>query len=333
VKIQGLIVLLFASLMPALGTSNPTPFSTINLDSIDRGADRCNGKWRFVSSYVIWIDETHMALPLLDYCGSHNREDRRTETRLVIVDNLGRILAAWSDKWFTVRNGPGATILVSHGNRVDLMDLSLHSEQTIECPSNKAPCELFTPLAPTDSDFAVCYKAERGENCSFYGGRPAAETKRAFLPLSNESIFSNPYKEITLPSSIGFSPIAVWKVSESEFWYFNKDQVLTGTTSNAPAGTTTIDGWKPPRDTGCTGNLSASEPRRFLAVCTGSYFYTDGLLDSIFGYSRIELFDVNSRRSLTRIDGPADTSASLSPSGKIIAVVTHDGKLRLYRVD
>jgi hypothetical protein len=332
-RVHALIVLFVTSVMPAFGGPNPTPIATINLDSIDRGADRCDGKWELVSTYVIWIDETHMALRLFDYCDSHDRNDRRNKERLVTVNSDGHIVGTWSDEWFAMIKGPEGTLLVNHAHSVDLMDRTLRTEQTIKCPEEKAVCWVFAPPVRTDSDFAVCYKAERAQNCIFYRGRLGAEIKEASFPLSNESSVESPYKVIPLPSLVGFSPNAVWKVSESEFWYFNKDQVLTSTTSNAGTGTSTIADWKPPRDTACGGDLSASAPHRFLAVCTGSYFYTDGLLDSIFGYSRIELFDVNSHRSLTRIDGPADTSASLSPSGKIIAVVTHDGKLRLYRVD
>jgi hypothetical protein len=49
-------------------------------------------------------------------------------------------------------------------------------------------------------------------------------------------------------------------------------------------------------------------------------------------FSATALFDVASRQILARIDGPAYTSAILSPSGKLIAV-EHEEKIRLYLVD
>jgi hypothetical protein len=59
--------------------------------------------------------------------------------------------------------------------------------------------------------------------------------------------------------------------------------------------------------------------------------YTDGDLDSIFGFSRIAVFDVETRHMLLRIDGPAYTTALMSPSGKTVAVA-HGNTIRLYKV-
>ena len=56
------------------------------------------------------------------------------------------------------------------------------------------------------------------------------------------------------------------------------------------------------------------------------------MLDALFGYSWIALFDVRTRKILARIDGPIYVTAFLSPSGKIIAVRKGD-KVKLYRVD
>jgi hypothetical protein len=67
-------------------------------------------------------------------------------------------------------------------------------------------------------------------------------------------------------------------------------------------------------------------------TCIGTHFYTDGELDFIFGYSRIALFDVPSRRILARIDGRAYTWAALSPDGNLVAVL-HGEKINFYRVN
>jgi len=331
-KVRVLTALLFIPLISAHSAENPTPFAIVNINSIDRGANPCNGKWKFVSTHLFWLDEARMVLSGDDYCDSRNREGRRTKQRLITVSNDGHIMGTWSDGWFTATKGPGDTILLSRAHSVDLMDRELQVEQSIQCPTNKRACEAFTPDSPTDSDFAVCYNAAPVQTCSFYRGRPAAETKKTSFQLSSESVIESPYKNIPASSLID-PPSTAWKASQSELWFFSQDHVLMSTARNTAAGASAITGWKPPRDTGCGGNVSESEPHRFLAICTGSYFYTDGLLDSIFGYSRVELFDVNSRRALMRIDGPTDTDAALSPSGKIIAVVTSGGMLRLYRVD
>lgn len=121
---------------------------------------------------------------------------------------------------------------------------------------------------------------------------------------------------------------AEWKVTESDSWYFDPHGILTSLKSGAPV---TQERWTP-EGCYCTGELSVSKPRRFLATCIGTHFYTDGDLDSIFGYSRIALFDVDSRRMVWHINGPPYISTALSPSGKQIAI-EHLGEVSLYRVD
>jgi hypothetical protein len=71
---------------------------------------------------------------------------------------------------------------------------------------------------------------------------------------------------------------------------------------------------------------------RFLAVCVGAHVYRDGMLDGDFGYSRVALFDIDTKRLIDRINGPAYTYAALSPDGKLIAL-EHLGTIKLYRAN
>jgi hypothetical protein len=56
------------------------------------------------------------------------------------------------------------------------------------------------------------------------------------------------------------------------------------------------------------------------------------MFDAIFGFSRVVLFEVSSGHLVMRIDGPAFTSAALSPYGKRVATL-RGSKVRLYEVD
>jgi hypothetical protein len=79
----------------------------------------------------------------------------------------------------------------------------------------------------------------------------------------------------------------------------------------------------------CNGQLSEAQPRRFLATCVGTHWYSDGMLDNIFGFSRSVLFDVTTKSIIGRFDGSAFISAALSPSGRKIAILKGQ-KVRLY---
>ncbi len=122
-----------------------------------------------------------------------------------------------------------------------------------------------------------------------------------------------------------------WKVSHTELWYFDDNGLLTSLNSENSGRPVSTEQWRP-KESICVGELSVLGPRRFLAACVGAHFCTDQDLDGVFGYSRIALFDVESRHILARIDGPAYTSAALSPLGKQISVL-HGSKIHLYHVN
>lgn len=80
---------------------------------------------------------------------------------------------------------------------------------------------------------------------------------------------------------------------------------------------------------GCKGQLSDASPRRFLATCVGTHWYSDGMFDNIFGFSHTVLFDVAKNSVMGKIDGSAFIESALSPSGRKIAVLK-GAKVRLY---
>ena len=212
-------------------------------------------------------------------------------------------------------------------------DTGVH--QTIQCPTRVA-CDLYAPSANLpDSDFAICSENKPTETCDFYKGNPAKllQGRTTVVPMFKGIFPVSPYQNVRIPEQTQSYPFpqTAWPGSGSDLWYFDPQGVLTILKADRSTAPVTALPWTP-KDSACTGELSSADPRRFLAICIGAHFYSDGDLDAIFGYSRIALFDVGSRDFLMRLDGPAYTSAFLSPSGKLIATV-HLGRLRLYRVD
>jgi hypothetical protein len=313
---------------PIICVGQLKPFATVNLN-IDKGnVGGCDAKWTINRS--VWIDEEHLVARLLRSCRISNSKHWKTEEELAFIDTRARVRTVSKDKVFAVMRGPSGTLLVGHDDEVDLMNSELQVLQTIRCPTEKRACGVF-PSPAGANDFALCSVSGDVENCNFYRGLPSVQVTgdQPSFPVPSK-ISHSPFA--TLPETVkAWNNRSEWKVSEDEVWYFDKDGILSGLNSNGSPSPVSTEKWTP-TDSNCTGDISATEPRRFLATCVGTHFYTDGDLDAIFGFSRIALFDVTSRRILARINGPAYTSAALSPSGKSFAV-THDRKVRLYRVD
>jgi hypothetical protein len=217
---------------------------------------------------------------------------------------------------------------------VDLLALDLQQRQSISCPVAQQPCAVYVPATlNADSDFSVCSVSADLEECRFYRGFPAAEIPRSAARIAIPSgIPHTPYEQLFYPGTGEISPQdrSAWKVSSSEIWYFDSENILTSRKSDGTITPVAAEQWTP-KGSNCTGELSSSEPHRFLATCVGAHIYTDGDLDVLFGYSRIAIFDTASRRILARINGRAYTWAALSPKGKQVAVL-HDGKVSFYRV-
>jgi len=282
---------------------------------------------------MIWTDEDHLVVWLIYFCSSNHSKDR---TELAVFDTTGGVRSIWSDFRFGFLPGPSGTLLIGDGSQADLLDKELRTKQSLKCPVENTACSIFTPLShPSNSDFALCSYTASEENCAFYRGFPSEKVSERKLdkPPSNSITPNDPYEEPAF-STTGLAPPhkrRAWRVGPSELWYFDDHQRLARMGSKGPMGPVSAEKWTP-EYSNCTGDLSASELRRFLATCVGAHIYTDGELDALFGYSRIALFDVASRQIVARIDGPAYTSAVLSPSGKLIAV-EHMSKIRLYRAN
>ena len=334
-KLKFLIGLLVVLTLPAFATGRPRPFQTIRLDALKPDPHGCDVKWRTFVNQMVWTDEDHLVAWLIFFCDSPSTKDRKSPTELAVFDTAGHVRSVWSDFAFGFLPGPSGTLLVGHGGEANLLDHELRTQETMKCPMENVVCSIFIPPSrSSNSDFALCSYTSIEESCRFYQGLPSKLVldRKLDTPPSN-GIPTDPYKREIFQAAGSVVPDnrSAWKVSSSGRWYFDNHGRLTSQDSNGQIAPVSEEKWTPDYSN-CTGDLSVSEPFRFLATCVGAHFYTDGALDGLFGYSRIALFDVASRQILARIDGPAYTSAILSPSGKLIAV-EHEERIHLYRVD
>jgi hypothetical protein len=294
----------------ASGMANPVkPVKTVDLRSFHPEASECDGKWIVSPNRVLWMDNEHLVAWLTSYCASHDRRKIRFINELVFIDSTGLAKALQQADMSLISRGPGDSVLVQQGTTIDLMSPDLQIQQSIRCPDDK-PCGVYpSPSGSSESDFAICSIVSSSEHCGFYRGLPAVRVSERTLDLAGRFLTS-PYPHTAATDGAANSQTA-WRVApfSSEPWA--------------------------PSNSNCTGESSAIGPPRFLVTCVGAHIFTDGEFDSIFGYSRIALFDVTSRRILARIDGPAYTWAALSPNGKQIASI-HKGttiSVKLYRVE
>jgi hypothetical protein len=316
---------------------SPKPIRTIDLSAVATKASECDGRRVVFPNRALWIDDEHLVVWLISTCVSHDVQKQKSVHELVFIGSEGgtQVLQPADVSGFS--HGPANTVLVGHGATVDVMQPNLRIKQSIQCPEIK-PCAIYpSPSGSSESDFAICSTTKPTEHCVFYKGLPAERLPQAIdLPMDNRAIPTDPYPNIANAESIPTSPYSrtAWRVSENERWFFDVHGALTSLSASRSTALVSSEQWCP-KNSNCTGDVSVSKPRRFLATCVGAHFYTDGDLDSIFGYSRIALFDVTSKRMLFRLDGPAYTSATLSPEGRLIATIHRGRKIevRLYRVD
>lgn len=334
-KFKFLILLFVAYTLPTFGAERPKPFQVIRLDALKPDPQGCDVKWRTFVNQMVWTDDDHVAVWLIYFCDSRGAKDQKAPTEIAIFDTTGHSHSVWSGFTFGFLPGPSGTLMVGQRSEVDLLGQDLRNQQTLKCPREDAACSIFVPKrAPSNSDFALCSYTRTAEGCDYYQGLPSKMVlQRELNAAPSNGIPVDPYELENLQTANPTLPNNrhAWNVGSSERWYFDDHGRLTSLDSKRQAVPVSAEKWTP--DSGnCTGDLSVAKPFRFLATCVGAHVYTDGEFDALFGYSRIALFEVASRQILARIDGPAYTSASLSPSGKLIAV-EHEGKIRLYRVD
>ena len=316
------------------------PYKTLELSEFAPKASECDGRWGVYPQKSVWIDDENLVVRLYYTCASHDKQKRKSLSELVFInsDGNGQVLQS-ADNSLRFSRGPAGTALVGHGATVDLVKPNLQVEQSIECPDNKL-CAIFpSPSGSSESDFALCSIVSPTEHCDLYKGLPAARLAEQTMDLPSPKVVipKDPYLNVAHSDWLSTlsNSYKVWRISEKELWYFDYHGTLTNMIVGRSTTPVSSEQWTP-KNSYCTGEVSAHKPIRFLATCAGTHFYTDGDLDAIFGYSRIALFDVTSKQMLTRIDGPAFTFAALSPDGRKIAVIHNERvkiRLRLFRVD
>jgi hypothetical protein len=309
------------SLSSLLAAQSPKPLKTIDLNKVKIAGLECASKWRDGFSEVIWLDDQHFAASLLGTPCPDAVTAPQPAGGVAVFDSAGSAQAAASrDDLLSISRGPRGTIAGLRWGKIELLDTQLRLKQSLDCPNGSKSCGItLAPGSAFNSEFAVCSNADAQQVCDFYSDWPAEKVSSAI------SAAEDPYTHAAGRGN------ASWQVGNGETWSFNNGLVIRARADKASSLVNSED-FIGKNGGNCDGQLSTSEPLRFLVVCTGTHWYSDGMFDTIFGFSRVVLFDVPSGRPIMRIDGPAFTSAALSPSGKRI-VTLRGGKVRLYEAD
>jgi hypothetical protein len=318
------IFVLGISLSAFLTAQSPRPLKTIDLNKIKIQGQACESKWEDGNSQVIWVDDQHLAAFTLTTC-SDGVAPPQTEIRVAVFDSAGSVQAATNlDGIISFSRGPHGTIAGFGGEKIELLDTQLRLKQRLDCPDGSNACGItLAPSAAFNSDFALCSTVHAQQVCDFYRDWPAEKVPSKTASTATPE---NPY---THDANFGRGP---WQVGGGETWSFDNNFRLVRAGVGRSSSLVTTEDFVGKGGGNCDGELSTSGPRRFLVVCNGTHWYSDGMFDSIFGFSRVVLFDAPPGHQVMRIDGPAFTSAALSPSGKRVATI-RGSKLRLYAVD
>jgi hypothetical protein len=319
------IFVLGISLSTPLIAQSPTPLKTIDLNKIKVQGQACESKWGGGFSNVLWVDDQHLAVSRLAASCSGGAAPLQPSAEVAVFDSAGSAqAAAHLDGIISVSRGPRGTIAALSWGKIELLDTQLRLKQRLDCPNGSSSCGItLAPSSAFDSEFALCSTVRAQQVCDFYRDWPAEKvpSKTAATPTPE-----NPY---THAANFGHGP---WQVGGGETWSIVNNWRLIRAGVGKSSSPVSAEDFAGMNGGNCHGELSTSEPRRFLVVCTGAHWYSDGMLDSIFGFSRVVLFDAPSGHQVMRIDGPAFTSAALSPSGKRVATL-RGSKVRLYEVD
>ena len=318
-KVAAPIFVLGISLNLLLTAQSPKPFRTVDLTRAKIAGSQCQIKLPEGLSSVVWLDDERlMASSFAAQCQDESASPA-TATEVVVFDIAGSVQATERTAVTLFAKGPRGTIAAMRSGEIELLDVQLHHQQTLTWPNSPKSCGItLAPNSLLDSEFAVCsVEVPQQQVCDFYRGWPAVMFRRA------NSQPEDPYSHLVDRHA--------WKVGINEIWFFSNGH-LTRSEANKVSSPVSSEDFVGKDGGGCNGYLSEVEPRRFLAVCIGTHWYSDGMFDAIFGFSRVILFDVSSRSPIQRIDGPAYISAALSPSGKRVAILK-GGKVRLYQVN
>ncbi len=323
-KVVASIVAVGVSLSSLLCAQSPKPFKTVNLNKVKVAGLQCEIKFQDDLSRVLWLDEKHLALSSFTVRRPDVLHSYPDAAGVIVLDDAGSILSAArrSDVEYFSR-GPRGMIAGLRSGKIELLDDQLHPQQSLECPNSSKFCGIsLVPRAGIDSEFAVCSSvADARQICDLYRGWPAIRVSSN--TFSQTEVPYTPF--ITVPQN------AAWHVSAGEIWFFSDGRLMRSEPDKVSSPVNPED-FVGKNGGNCEGALSDLEPRRFLALCTGTHWYSDGMFDAIFGFTRVVLFEAPSGCIIQRFDGPAYISAALSPSGKKVAIL-RSGRVLLYEVD
>jgi hypothetical protein len=290
----------------------------IDLTKVRIAGSACKANLPYGFGHIEWVDDSRLlASTYWGHCDDAiSTNPKKFETQAVLFDIRGVILATYHSHASLYTKGPHGTVAALQKGEIDLLDAQMHAEQTIPCPNTSKTCAISVAQSSTVvSDFASCSSSYPSQQvCDFYTGWPPTKVRQAALPVGED-----PFTHIAS---------GVWQVSPDEKWLFESNH-LTSVKADGTRSLVNATNFVGHNGGGCNGQLSDSSPRRFLASCVGTHWYSDGMFDAIFGFSRTLLFDVSTKSIIGRVDGSAFISSALSPSGRKIAILK-GGKVRLY---
>jgi hypothetical protein len=294
------------------------PSNVIDFAKVKIAGSACKVNLPSGFSNIQWVDDSRLlASTYWAHCDDAVSTDpKKFETQAVLFDPKGTILATDHGHASLYTKGPHGTVAALQTGEINLLDAQMHAEQSIPCPNNSKTCGItLTQSLTLGSDFALCTSSGQSEQvCDFYTGWPATKVRQAAFPTRED-----PFTHLASNA---------WQASASEKWLFESGH-LTSVRADGSRSLVNPTNFVGDNGGGCNGQLSESSPRRFLATCVGTHWYSDGMFDGLFGFSRTLLFDVSTKSIIGRVDGSAFISAALSPSGRKIAILK-GGKVRLY---
>ena len=306
------------SMLASATAQSLKPSSLIDLTKVKIAGSTCKVNLPSDFSSIQWVDDSRLlASTYWAHCDDAiSTNPKKFETEAVLFDVRGAILATAHSNASIYTRGPHGTIAELKTGEIEVLDAQMRAEQTITCPNSSKTCGISLDQSSTGgTDFALCSSSDQSQQvCDFYSGWPATKVRQAALPVREE-----PFTRITNNT---------WQVSPTEKWLFDSGH-LTSVRADGSRSLINPTNFVGDNGGGCNGQLSEASPRRFLATCVGTHWYSDGMFDSIFGFSHTLLFDVTKKSIIGRVDGSAFISSALSPSGRKIAILK-GSKVRLY---
>ena len=277
----------FILFLPSFSAAQPPKaFKTIDLNKANIPGSTCKIELQDGSSSVMWLDDQHLMASSFSARCSSGSSVPAVAAEAVVFNITGSVQAAdrRSGAMFFSK-GPRGTVAALGSGEIELLDAQLQRQQTIKCPNSSKGCGItLAPNAAVGSEFAVCSTVDQQQQiCDFYAGWPAVTSRQT------KSQPGNPYSHL-----VDGGPHTAWQVAPGESWFFNNGRLMAVDADKAPSPVSSED-FVGKEGGGCDGHLTEVEPKRFLAVCVGTHWYSDGMFDAIFGFSRVVLFDVSTK--------------------------------------